>query len=301
MKRRTIDKTIARKITKFKKVIENTDEQLAKDFEDGVIVTGGCIASMFLKEDVNDYDMYFASKDLALRMTNFVLKNLVPEKHAGEFEGIEVRETRDGVAIFVQSAGVAGAEGDTEYEYFEMYGANSNSPAEAYMEEKTNLYDREKGDFQVLFASANAITLEDRVQLIIRFAGEPEEIHDNYDFVHCTGYWTKDTGVVISAEALEALLTRELIYTGSKFPICSMIRLRKFVSRGWKVTAGQMLKIAWQINELNLNDVAVLEDQLTGVDTAYFHEIIRLLREGKNSGDKIDNTYVAHIIDQVFG
>ena len=38
------------------------------------------------------------------------------------------------------------------------------------------------------------LTLSGAVQLIIRFYGPPEEIHANYDFIHCTCCWQSSNG-----------------------------------------------------------------------------------------------------------
>ena len=62
---------------------------------------------------------------------------------------------------------------------------------------------------------------------------------------------------------------------GSKYPLCSIIRTRKFIQRGYTINAGQYLKMAMQLNELDLKDVSVLQDQLIGVDSAYFDMVIR--------------------------
>ena len=52
---------------------------------------------------------------------------------------------------------------------------------------------------------------------------EPDQLHENYDFVHCTNYWTSwNNELVLRKEALEALLARELRYVGSKYPLCSI-------------------------------------------------------------------------------
>jgi hypothetical protein len=76
-----------------------------------------------------------------------------------------------------------------------------------------------------------------------------------------------------------------------------MFRLKKFIKRGWTITAGEMLKIAWDINKLDLNDRLVLQDQLTGVDAAYFRQIIDLL----NKDDKpIERTYLFELINRIF-
>ncbi len=150
-----------------------------------------------------------------------------------------------------------------------------------------------------MFLSSNAITLSGNVQIIIRFYGEPDAIHENYDFVHCTNYWCSwDNKLELRRDALEALLTKELRYVGSKYPLCSIIRTRKFINRGWRITAGQYLKMAMQLNQLDLCDIAVLEDQLIGVDVAYFIEVISKLKE--HDSTRVDNAYLMQIIDRMF-
>ncbi len=147
--------------------------------------------------------------------------------------------------------------------------------------------------------STNAITLSHKVQVVLRFYGEPEEIHKNYDFVHCTNYWSSwDGKLTLHQPSLESLLAKELRYVGSKYPICSLFRLRKFIQRGWTVNAGQILKIAFQVSELNLSDFTVLEDQLTGVDVAYFVQIIDKLKD--KDPEKVNAAYLVEIIDRMF-
>jgi hypothetical protein len=147
--------------------------------------------------------------------------------------------------------------------------------------------------------STNAITLSHRVQIILRFYGEPDAIHENYDFVHCTNYWSSwDNELILRQPVLESLLARELRYVGSKYPICSLIRIRKFIKRNWTINAGQVLKMAFQVSELDLNDINVLEDQLTGVDVAYFAQLIEKIRE--KDPEKVNAAYLIEIIDRMF-
>jgi hypothetical protein len=142
--------------------------------------------------------------------------------------------------------------------------------------------------------------LSGQVQLVIRFYGTPEQIHENYDYVHATNYWTSwDRKVTLRVEALECLLTRELRYIGSKYPICSLVRARKFIQRDWSINAGQFLKIAWQINELNLKDFSVLREQLVGMDMAYFSQVLSALYE--KDPNKINSAYLTEVIDRIFG
>lgn len=154
--------------------------------------------------------------------------------------------------------------------------------------------------YRVLFVTSNAITLSDQMQLVLRFQGEPEQIHENYDFVHCTSYWTSwDRKLTLRPEALECILAKELRYIGSKYPICSVIRTRKFITRGWTINAGQYVKMAYQISKLNMDDVQVLEDQLVGVDSAYFTQLIHQLKE-KTVEQKVDGGYLMTLIDKIF-
>jgi hypothetical protein len=99
-------------------------------------------------------------------------------------------------------------------------------------------------------------------------------------------------------EALESILARELLYVGSLYPVCSVIRTRKFINRGWTINAGQYLKMCMQISQLDLTDLNVLEDQLVGVDTSFFLDLIDKLREA--DPNKVNYAYLMTIIDRIF-
>ena len=57
-----------------------------------------------------------------------------------------------------------------------------------------------------------------------------------------------------------------------------------------------------QLNELDLNNVEVLEDQLTGVDTASFGSLIGEIKNHMEETGKsrIDTTYVMEVINKIF-
>ena len=161
----------------------------------------------------------------------------------------------------------------------------------------------ERPPYRPIYLSSNAITLANKVQIVVRFYGNPDEIHENYDFVHCTNYWTSEhKEVVLKEAALEALLTKELRYVGSKYPVCSVIRTRKFLGRGWTINAGQYLKMLFQVSELDLKNLDVLEDQLTGVDSAYFFHLIEALRSKQKSDEtfKVSADYLSSLVDRIF-
>lgn len=302
MKTKTINAVINKKFDAWIATIE--DEAVRKLVEKNSILTGGAIASMLLREPVNDFDFYFRNKETALAVARYYVEkfrlNPPPAFKDTSKVSMYVEEDGDRVKIVIKSAGVA-SEGsaDVNYQYFEQTeGTEAADYVEKVMEVRKDS-EETKPDFRPVFLSANAISLSNDVQLVIRFYGEPAQIHENYDFVHATNYWdSKDRKVTLRPEALECLLTKELKYIGSKYPICSICRMRKFLTRQWTINAGQILKMAMQVNELDMNNPDVLEEQLTGMDVAYFMEVLAKLKEKDPS--KIDSAYLIEIIDRIF-
>lgn len=274
MKSKTIKAVLSKKIDEWLKSID--DDAVRRLAKNNTIVTGGCIASMLLGEPVNDFDIYFKNKETVRAIANYYVNKYRTLHPAAGNISIEEIDTR--IKIKIRSAGVAGEMPQAE-------------------EDNEDITEDEGEKYRPVFLSANAITLSNKVQLILRFYGEPEAIHKNYDFVHCTNYYC-DGNLVLYANALEALLTRELRYIGSKYPLCSVIRLRKFIKRGWTINAGQILKMCMQISQLDLADINVLEDQLIGVDAAYFNQVIEALKE--KGTDRVDAAYLSTIIDRMF-
>jgi len=313
MKSKIIKQVIAKKV---KSLLESVKDPIVRDLmEKNIIVTGGCITSMLLKEKVNDFDIYFRDKATTLEVAKYYVKefhkNAGTMKHkGGQKIPIDVREEGDRIKIVVKSAGVASAEGTNKYQYFEGIAPEDTQDAE-FIEEILSIVkkdrdkekDSEVSKYRPLFITSNAITLSDKVQLVIRFYGNAEEIHKNFDFVHVTNYWTSwDKKLELNKEALAAILSKELIYVGSKYPLCSIFRLRKFIQRGWHINGGQIVKMCFHVNDLDLANVEVLEDQLIGMDTAYFSVLIQALREDieKSGNQTVNPNYVFNLIDKLF-
>lgn len=289
MKAKTIRKALHAKMREWMETIDDT--ALASQVRANLIVTGGAIASMLLKEPVNDYDVYFRDKATAQAVANYYVAKF---NEANQTE-LKVSDEEDRIRIITKK----GHRGETASDATTLL--DSGEIEDTYDEAEKLALDTEdaRPKYRPIFLSTNAITLSHKLQIVLRFYGEPDEIHDNYDFVHCTNYWTmKDDNLVLRPAALEALLSRELRYVGSKYPICSVMRLRKFIGRGWTVNAGQILKMAMQISELDLTDPKVLEDQLTGVDSAYFMQLIEKLNE--KDPEKVNAAYLVEIIDRMF-
>lgn len=303
MKKKTIKSIIHRKINSWLKTVE--DEALRKLMSENIVVTGGAIASMLMNEKVNDYDVYFRNYEAALAVAKYYVGRFLGAQKGEQHYTVKLFDEGKRIKILVQSAGVASEEGDTGYAYFEDPGL-PDSASDEYIEKVLKQAQQEgegKKEYRPVFLTDNAITLSDKIQIVIRFYGDPDVIHETYDFVHCMNYWTSwDNNLVLRQDALESILARDLQYTGSLYPVCSMFRTRKFIQRGWTINAGQILKMAFQISELDLTDIEVLEDQLVGVDTAHFIELISLIRSDRkeNPNRTLDHSYVAKLIDKLF-
>lgn len=358
MKKKTINKIIRGKIYDWLKTID--DESLKNTIMNNIIVTGGCITSMLLNEHVNDFDIYFKTKDAVKRVAQYYANKfnennkgrtnkLGKSLHAWVLDGQDVETWKTGhkklsefaydypdisyenvrgwvhdednplndtyrnisgmilntppdrIKIMINSDGVAE---DSDYiADSEEYDINAYLDALGDADEIPSDKLETKEKYKPIFLSTNAITLSNGIQLIARFYGKPSEIHKNFDFIHATNYWTYSTDVVLNKKALEAILNKELVYFGSKYPICSLIRTRKFIRRGWQINAAQYVKMAFQISELDLNNIYVLEDQLVGVDSIYFLAFINILRQ-KQMEDKdfvVTQDYVTSVIDKIFG
>jgi len=200
------------------------------------------------------------------------------------------------VTCFIRSKGIAKEENENGID-------DESEPVydgEPYVEEQKDI---ERPKYRPRYFTTNAISLSDKIQLIIRFYGEVEDIHKNYDFAHCTcSYDYSRNELVLPNKALECIINKELYYIGSKYPLCSIIRARKFINRGWHINAGQYLKMCLQLNELNLHDFDTFRDQLTGVDSAYFDIAINGIEEKlkKEPDFKLDNNYLFEIINRIF-
>lgn len=270
MKALTISKNILQKVDGWLASIK--DESVRELCRKNTIVTGGCIASMFLKEPVNDYDIYFANFETAKAVADYYANDLNSTRSAAY---VEVKTDGDRVEFFVTSDGVA---------------ENDSAEKEA-----------DKKSYRTVFISPNAVTLSNKIQLIIRFHGDHAEIHKNYDFVHATNYWTRSTGLVTNIKALESILARELRYQGSLYPLASIFRARKFLSRGWTCHLGNYVKMALQLNEMDLFNPSVLREQLVGVDMAYMASVLAAVKEKQHLEPdfKFDASYLCEVVDRM--
>lgn len=277
MKTRTIEKIIRAKINAWCKSIEDDKESsyseesretLSESIKKSYIVTGGAIVSMLQNEKPNDFDVYFDDVEICLEVTKYYAAKLDGEDFV-EIDKVDPTRVR---AI---------------------------PRAQGMLKPETK---PEDPNYFPVCITENAVTLTDGIQFITRFTGDPEKIHENYDFVHVKSYMTDKTGLVFNKESLISIMTKELKYIGSKYPLSSIIRTRKFIKRGWTCGASEFLKMIFDVSQLDLKNYDVLREQLVGVDVVHFNNLIAKLTHmvDKCPEGEEYRPFFFDIIDEVF-
>lgn len=299
MQVKTIQKNIANKLNDWLVTIE--DDQLRGEVRKNLLVSGGSITSMFLGEPVNDYDVYIQDMEVLYQLVKYytsgqndieVLDGRKKSSYTDEI--IATYGRRAGIEDAINSAyavSIRNLKGDQIKLFFDAKDGGKRVNEDKKPEELL---------YAPVFFSPNAISLSNDIQIVLRFSGNAETIHKTFDFIHATNYFTFKDGLVTNKAALESILTKQLKYQGSLYPLTTIIRVRKFLKRGWNIGAGELLKIMFQISELDLKNPDVLEEQLIGVDVAYFGKLIEILRGIEDLETKMTSQYLNTIIDKVF-
>ena len=249
--------------------IKTLPVELQRDVLTNCFVTGGSIVSLLLGEAVNDYDIYFTKEETALRVAIHYAKDKVTE----------ITSAPGTVNISVRSSGIW---------------LNTSRELKSHEPKCIKPY-------EPMCITGNAISLSDKVQLITKFVGTPNEVHKNFDFVHCMCYYEPfGDNLVVPVDAAISMMTKELKYRGSLYPLASIIRTRKFIKRGWSINAGQYLKTILQLQGLNLYDLNVLKDQLMGVDSLYFNQMLLQVGDLHIKDGQVDAMYLVELIDRFF-
>ncbi len=121
-----------------------------------------------------------------------------------------------------------------------------------------------------------------RVQLIKRLYGEPCQVIDKFDFTICmAAYLPAINKIIIGEQFLYHLASKGLHYNIGKYPLASLWRARKYIERGFKFPATELIKLALTINNLKLKDYKDLKEQLEGIDTLFLRKLTdALLKKG---------------------
>lgn len=281
---KNIKSVIKSKLNDWAKNVNN--EEIKTIIKNKTMVTGGVIVSMLLNEEVNDFDIYLRDKESVKKIAQYYC-DLTNSGGGIRNKNARVVENENNIKIIIQSCGVIEDEIEEDEFYIE--------PSIDYKEVK-----EKTSDYRPVYITDNAITLKSDIQIVLRFYGEPEEIHKNYDFIHCTCcYSSWNEHLELPQKALESILTKELVYSGSLYPLCSIIRTRKFIKRGWSINAGQYVKMALQLQDIDLKDFNNFKEQSIGVDSAYFTQMISLMTDEQKKG-KLESSYLMELINKIF-
>jgi len=78
----------------------------------------------------------------------------------------------------------------------------------------------------------NAITLKNKIQLILKHTGEPDAVRSTFDFVHCMPYWdSADRKLHISKQQYD-LIMQKMLYINNNSSVTQR-RIDKFKQRNY--------------------------------------------------------------------
>lgn len=122
--------------------------------------------------------------------------------------------------------------------------------------------------------------------------GDPKTIFNYYDFTVCMAAYQfredgKEEGFVFGEDFFKHIGQRRLVFhTGTMFPICSMLRVMKYVKKGFFITGMELLKIGLSIHSLKMETYADLRRQLQGIDTAFLSDLTAQMKPDEPLGVK---------------
>lgn len=135
--------------------------------------------------------------------------------------------------------------------------------------------------------NSNPLIKNKKIQLIKKeqvFRKTVEDVLSCFDFTICQAAYLFDKDMFVSHENfIFDLAKRELILNEKcSTPLNTLIRLRKFLSRGFEMPPKQMFKLAILVNKLDLSNKEDLRQQLMGLGSQEINEFLdRLKSDGE--------------------
>lgn len=294
-------KSICRnKIDDLCKYIYKFDVDLSIELKKHCFVSGGAITSLLIGENPNDFDIYIDDVNVLEKIcffyTNQWNNNHKMKKTFNIIKHIE--DNQQYVEIQVQSSGIVK---DEDIDMDEQVDEYNVIPSEI-IDDIDNIKEQTK-EYKIKYITSNALSLTNDIQIVCRFCGKPSEIFKNYDFIHTMQAYVRfNDELLLNTKSLTSIMSKRLEYNGSLFPICSLFRMRKFIQRGWTISSMEILKIAYQISKLDLDNIEILKGQLIGCDYFYMLSFCNALQKWREENPDIEfnSEYMFELIENVF-
>jgi len=113
------------------------------------------------------------------------------------------------------------------------------------------------------------------VQCIQKVHGEPHDVLELFDFtIISAAYRPADRAFILHDDFLRDLAARRLIYIPGDYPISSLWRIKKYLARGFKIPATELIRLALTIHGIKLETYEDLRAQLEGIDMLFLKTLI---------------------------
>lgn len=128
------------------------------------------------------------------------------------------------------------------------------------------------------FRTANCVTITPRddvkIQLCKYNYPTMKQLVESFDFAHVQiAYDVFSQEVVYTEQAKESFISHTTTFTGSEYPLSSLIRLSKYYERGFiagRGLIGEVLLIFKAVVERGFKDYEDFKDQLNAIDLHFF-------------------------------
>jgi len=159
-------------------------------------------------------------------------------------------------------------------------------------------------NMKFLFGTEFAETYETEgvpVQFIKRFYGEPERVMSEFDFtISMAAYLPEREEFCLGEDFLHHLCERRLVFNeNTRFPVSSLWRVKKFLKRGYKIGARDIIVLALAVHNLKIETFRDLKEQLDGIDTWLLKDITDKMIEDKGEAEYDLVEFIAYIDEKI--
>ncbi|MFW9899666.1 MAG: hypothetical protein ACFFDY_00080 [Candidatus Thorarchaeota archaeon] len=212
-------------------------------YKNKAMIIGGAIRSIFTKEKINDYDIYFK-----------------------EIKGLNTMYSYISGASGASSQEVLNKDKKPK-PLFGLKKFTKTSNAYSFYNKKTGL----------------------KIQLIRTFSGnDVNYIFGKFDFTVCMGAYDFEKNIFIFGDRFFKDNTSKtlIINLGTEYPINTMLRVKKYLRKGYSISGIEMVKLALTINNVSIITHEELQHHLMGIDTLILEKFFD--EKGKKVGEGED-------------